>query len=212
VYNKIVVRKYNNERLWWTMMKNNKVLLINTLFIAFMLLLAGCSDDTATSKKEKTDVDITSEIKEKHETAVDASIELKDGVVYGTISVEDSVDEETAKEIVEDFSKELAKKYNENKIAIEVNKGEENVTTVEVYNGNTIEMPSYKVTDIMPGLMEFNRLVVITLDTDHPENYDVIVYNKKLMYSESKKIFAGIVDSQDEELIRNSVTVWSKKE
>lgn len=63
---------------------------------------------------------------------------------------------------------------------------------------------------ITPGLTAFQRKVEVTLGTNSPENYRVVVLGKELEYKASTKTFVGLVDSSDETAIRNSVQVINK--
>lgn len=65
---------------------------------------------------------------------------------------------------------------------------------------------------IDPGLTVFQRLVTVTLNTDNDKNYKVVVLGKELTYKENKDAFIGLVDSMDEEEIRNNVVIINLNE
>jgi hypothetical protein len=65
---------------------------------------------------------------------------------------------------------------------------------------------------ILPGLTAFQRTVIVTLNTDNDKNYKVTVLGKELEYKEDKDYFIGLVDSSDEEAIRNGVVIINLKE
>lgn len=66
--------------------------------------------------------------------------------------------------------------------------------------------------EILPGLTAFQRLVKVTLNTDNDKNYKVVVLGKELEYKEGIDKFVGLIDSSDEEAIRNGVIIVNLNE
>lgn len=61
--------------------------------------------------------------------------------------------------------------------------------------------------EILPGLVFTQRLVKISLDTDHDTDYRVVMFGKKLEYNADIDKFVGVVNSSDENDIKNAVVI-----
>lgn len=77
-----------------------------------------------------------------------------------------------------------------------------------VTDSNTGEVDDVTYTlEIFPGIIFSQRLVKITLNTEHDTNYKVTMFGKELEYKSNIDKFVGILDSSDEDAIINAVLI-----
>lgn len=83
---------------------------------------------------------------------------------------------------------------------------DENGLPVGDSNAEQVYDMNYNI-EILPGLVFTQRLVKISLDTDHDTDYRVVMFGKKLEYNADIDKFVGVVNSSDENDIKNAVVI-----
>lgn len=205
--------------------KFNKRVIIVIAIIAVVAVLAGTigtfissnSSDTKTETKIK---------KNKY-----GKVEIKDNLVKSTLTVKDGTKDDDAVKLGDDYANSLQSKYKDKQIEVAVSDKKGFVTNItKNFNPNQSSNAGSSSTSgstantsggesgtssvlptaslrIAKGVLDFDRLVVVTLDTPNPEKYKVSILNYQLKYFPDRKIFQQVIQETSEEKMRSNIKV-----
>ncbi len=179
--------------------------------IATIVLLASVVSVTLISNPVENKNQTSNQGKDKY-----GKVNVSDKVVTGTVIVKDSTNDDDAAKLGDSYTKELQKKYPDKQVVVKVSDKQGFVTNVTGnYNPNistgsvatgSSELPKATIR-IGKGVLDFDRLIVVTLDTPNPERYSVTVLNEKLKYFADRKIFQQVIEETDENKIKNNLKI-----
>ena len=139
-------------------------------------------------------------------------IKLDGNKVIGSIKVDDKVNMSEAEGLIQQYNVDLAKKYADKDINIEIVNGKEQLAKSSTYNNTTQikNAPKYSV-KIEKGLTVGDSYVAITLEGVNSTDYNVVVLNDVLKYVPSKNLFHGLVTTIKEDVILKNIKITIKK-
>jgi hypothetical protein len=139
-------------------------------------------------------------------------IKVEGNKVIGNIKVSDKVTSREAESLIQQYSVDLAKKYVDKDINIEIISGSEQLAKSSTYiNTKAINgAPKYSV-KIEKGLTLADSYVAVTLVGVESKNYNIVVLNDVLKYVPTKNFFHGIVTTVNEKEILKNIKITIKK-
>lgn len=198
-------------------------MIISTVASVFTLGNKGSSDKTKqvteeSVKKEneknndttaKVESTITEDLKQDMAKAVVKETATE---VTAVINVTKTVTRIQADKMVEEYANTLKAKYKGKTIKVQVVKNKEIIAETSAHSGVVKEngIPPMDV-KIGTGITSMDRYIEITLKTDKPEQYNIQVMGTTLKYVPAKKFFHGVIESTDENAIKNNIKVALKK-